>query len=1065
MTKALKIFIPIILALILMPSLDAQSKRKRKSKKKEKKKSSVLRNAYQDMTARYNGYFNAKLILDESLLALKESNKDDFSQTLALFDFDGGDAASSTHAQMNKIIEKCSADIILHPNSKWVDDCYLLLGKARFFKGEYEEALVNFNYIERKFGRSLRKGAKQKKGKVKRNRSLPGFDLGLKMDGPVKADSGKLIEDLKEDRKKKKEEKEKARKEKEKDNKQLKKERAKDKKKLQKEREKEKKRKEKERARIKKMSKEKRRAYIQEQKKKKAEEEAAKLAEEAQAENDKAAEEKAEKAAEEKAAKEAEAEKAAAEKAKEEEEKKQAEEKKEDELGQYDLVDSDLDKANYEKNFLGFLRHKAAKYEGAIWKARTLLSVDRADEAIALLEDVRSEGKMPKKFRGELNALYASAFLHNEDPAKAYAALSEAIKSTKGKKKKARLHFVQAQLSHEKEEYDLALKSYKRVLKSKPSFEMEFHSRLQIADTKMRSGEYTASRVIKDLEKMLKEEKYKNNQDQIYFMMANIAIEGGDVEQAMEYLAQSASNSTVNNDMKARAYLALAELHFEQENYLLSSIYYDSTANILPKDYPEIEDIISRKEILSELAGHIRTVEYEDSLQRLAQLPEDVRNKIIDDLIDDLEQQIEDERLAAEQAANEALESQNNTNGTGTGTWYFYNDAAKSMGYNQFVSLWGNRQLADDWRRGGGGQEADFSNRSESEAEQARFDLAQSGKLSREAFLDDIPFSDEAVEVSNEKIKEALFGSGNIYKDKLENDLKAIDAFTSLNDRFPANKHAIAAAYSLYLLHKKAGNTAKAEQYKKYILANDKSGEYKAVLEDPAAFAKRDKEAEKYYEETYELYLAEQYEEVKNRKTEAIAMFASNSNLLPQFDLLGAFVVGQTEKKEDYIDALKLVKDKYPSHNVGLKAAEILEYISKEEKAEKAKKKTSQFVFKEKTPHYFVLAFAEYVEDINPTIIKFSDHNTSKFKVERLKVTPMLLSPQNQIVLVKTFPNAEKALTYFKQTQAAIPDLLEGVPTNNFSPFVISKTNFAKFFKSKDTESYLEFFEENYLNN
>jgi len=1061
-TKALKIFIPILLALLLMPSLDAQSKRKRKSKKNDKKKSSVLRNAYQDMTARYNGYFNAKLILGESILALKESNKDDFNETLPLFDFAGGDAASSTHAQMNKIIEKCSADIILHPNSKWVDDCYLLLGKARFFKGEYEEALVNFNYIERKFGRSLRKGAKQKKGKVKRNRKMPGFDLGLKVDGPLKGDSGKLIEDIKEERKQNKADKEKARKEKEKDNKALKKERAKDKKKLQKEREKEKKRKEKERARVKKMSKEKRRAYMQEQKKIKAEKAAGKLAEDAQKEKDDVAE-AAKKEAEEKAALEAE------EKKKEEEAaaaKKEAEEKtteKEDELGQYDLVDSELDKVSYDKNFMGFMRHRAAKFEGAVWKARTLLSMDRPDEAIALLEDVRSEGKMPKKLRGEMNALYASAFMQNEDPANAYAALSEAIKSTKGKKKRARLHFVQAQLSHEKAEYDLALKSYKRVLKSKPSFEMEFHSRLQIADTKMRSGEYTAAKVIRDLEKMLKEEKYKNNQDEIYFMMANIAIEGGDVEQAMEYLAQSASNSTVNNDMKARAFLALAELHFEKENYLLSSYYYDSTANILPKDYPDIEDIVSRKEILSELAGHIRTVEYEDSLQRLAQLPEDERNRIIDDIIENLEQQIEDERLAAEAAANEVLDAQNNSAGGGTGTWYFYNDAAKSMGYNQFVSLWGNRSLSDDWRRGGDGGGADFSNRSESEAEQARFDLAQSGKLSREAFLADIPFSKEAVVVSNEKIKDALFGSGNIYKDKLENDPKAIEAFTSLNDRFPDNQHSIPAAYSLYLLHQKAGNTAKAEQYKNYILANDKSGEYKAVLEDPAAFAKRDKEAERFYEETYKLYLEEQYDAVIKRKSEAVAMFASNSTLLPQFDLLDAFVVGQTEAKDNYINALKSVKDKYPSHNVGIKAAEILEYISKEAKEEKKKKKASSFVFKEKTPHYFILAFSEYVNDINQAVTKFSDHNTSKFKVERLKVTPMLLSPKNQIVLVKTFPNATKALTYFKQTRQAIPELLEGVPTNNFEPFVISKTNFAKYFKSKDTESYMEFFEENYL--
>ncbi len=38
--------------------------------------------------------------------------------------------------------------------NKWVDDSYLLIGKARFYRREYLEALETFNYIIQEFPKS-----------------------------------------------------------------------------------------------------------------------------------------------------------------------------------------------------------------------------------------------------------------------------------------------------------------------------------------------------------------------------------------------------------------------------------------------------------------------------------------------------------------------------------------------------------------------------------------------------------------------------------------------------------------------------------------------------------------------------------------------------------------------------------------------------------------------------------------------------------------------------------------------------------------------------------------------
>ena len=56
---------------------------------------------------------------------------------------------------MNKAIEKGSIVIQRHSMNirgkeynKWIDDNYLMIGKAYFYKGEFDEAIKTFNYIK-----------------------------------------------------------------------------------------------------------------------------------------------------------------------------------------------------------------------------------------------------------------------------------------------------------------------------------------------------------------------------------------------------------------------------------------------------------------------------------------------------------------------------------------------------------------------------------------------------------------------------------------------------------------------------------------------------------------------------------------------------------------------------------------------------------------------------------------------------------------------------------------------------------------------------------------------------
>jgi tetratricopeptide (TPR) repeat protein len=126
---------------------------------------------YQGMTARYNIYFNGYESFKAGLVKISRSYQDDYAELLRVFEYSDPSTASLCSSDMERAIQKASKLISLksitskpefkdaHDLSEkdkkllekkeyneWVDDSYLLIGKARFYKHEYKEATSIFNY-------------------------------------------------------------------------------------------------------------------------------------------------------------------------------------------------------------------------------------------------------------------------------------------------------------------------------------------------------------------------------------------------------------------------------------------------------------------------------------------------------------------------------------------------------------------------------------------------------------------------------------------------------------------------------------------------------------------------------------------------------------------------------------------------------------------------------------------------------------------------------------------------------------------------------------------------------
>jgi tetratricopeptide (TPR) repeat protein len=135
-------------------------------------KNTGISRAYHNLTAKYNVLFNGSESFKEGLEKINLEFKDDYSEILPVFKYTGRDVASIVASDMDRTIKKCSKLITLHSitakpkvrdsktlsederaffNRKeynaFVDDAYLLMGKAHFYKKEFSLASEVFRKI------------------------------------------------------------------------------------------------------------------------------------------------------------------------------------------------------------------------------------------------------------------------------------------------------------------------------------------------------------------------------------------------------------------------------------------------------------------------------------------------------------------------------------------------------------------------------------------------------------------------------------------------------------------------------------------------------------------------------------------------------------------------------------------------------------------------------------------------------------------------------------------------------------------------------------------------------
>ena len=311
--------------------------------------------------------------------------------------------------------------------------------------------------------------------------------------------------------------------------------------------------------------------------------------------------------------------------------------------------------------------------ESEIWLARTAIQLEQYAKAQSALDHVRDAKKLPKGFdQGELAAVQAELELKRGKIDDAIMHLERAVELAERKRERVRWAFILAQLYELKGQEEKAIQQYAKVTKMNPPYELAFHAQILQA---LAYNKGDTKGIRKKLKAMLRDDKHIDHFDMIHYALADLDLKERKDSAAIDHLETSVRVSTTDTRQKAKSFLKLADIYFEDRDYLPAQQYYDSTRSLLSEEHLRYQEVDTRARVLGDLVEQLAIIEREDSLQMLMGLDPAELEKKVRGIIRAREDAEEEARRKEESAREQALNAAPPPPAAGTGTrgnWYFY---------------------------------------------------------------------------------------------------------------------------------------------------------------------------------------------------------------------------------------------------------------------------------------------------------------------------------------------------------------------------------------------------------
>ncbi len=728
-------------------------------------------------------------------------------------------------------------------------------------------------------------------------------------------------------------------------------------------------------------------------------------------------------------------------------------------------------------------RRKPIRPLALIWLARTQIEADKLDEARNILQLIEEERLFKKREREDLKDFYEETFaqLHidRENYKEAASKLESAIERKRwllDRNRKERLYFILGQLYHKMGNIEKGNRNFAQVVNYSPPYEMAFQAKIKQA-LSYREGMKNSARIKKQLLKMLKDEKNVDYYDQIYFALAEVELAEGNQEEGVRYLKKSVQADNVSKpQQRTEAHLKLADIHFRKRDYKSAQKHYEKAYGRMDNGHDRYLEVERRANSLSELVQHLNTIEKQDSILELANMDKKERRKRIEDMIEKRVNKAE-QKKQEQRVTKDELRDQNafNSKSGGSSTFYFYNQKAKSKGYNNFKRIWGDRPLQDDWRRSkvGSGKSQAFNDPAADSLE------SEAGVVTDPSYYEkDLPLKGSEKKKTRKKIAQAMYDAALIYREDLEDVDQAMEMFRELVQRFDLKAYTPPAYYQLYRIFLKKEKRSNyfstdqknsSEHYKNIILERYPNSDYAELIRNPDGVEeekKARKKAKAHYQRTLQTYQKGRFDSVIARSNRALSN-GTGEALRAKYMLLKGLSLGRSDSLMAAKKVLNMIIEKHNQQPEAERAKAILKGLeNKKSSSSESEVNIKETPFKKQpdSKHYFCIIVPKGNENASKVKTGVSDFNREYFGNKSLNITSTFLRNKDNLILVKKFKDRKEGMDYYRTfiQRSSVLDILN---MKKSDIFIIAQENFGTMFREQKSDAYMPFFRQVYLNN
>ena len=654
--------------------------------------------------------------------------------------------------------------------------------------------------------------------------------------------------------------------------------------------------------------------------------------------------------------------------------------------------------------------------------------------------------------------------------------------------RRARTTFVLAQCLRSGGEIERAIEQFQAVADMRwEDYEWVFQGNIQQAMTyERRNGNSEA--IVELLEEMLDNKKNDEFQDQIYYALGEVALEDRRRDDSFGLFEQSVAAHVDNDRQLGKGYLKLADLYMEDLEYPTAQAYYDSALVYMDEDNERKEEVSSLASDLTSLVDNLNVIAEVDSMLNICDMDEDMRLRVVDRILREMELDLERQREERE-AARQAAEAAAAADMSGDGMFWPYNGRLRASGLQTFLDVWGDRVLEDDWRRSNKlgnlfSEDGEEGAEGEDSAEEALDPLDPANLPSFDELLASLPCEEEARLVEEGRMAEAYYNAGLDYREKLNDNKKAIETWAELIEALDSSDFHPTAHYQLFRTYLEREieenyqnpfcDDCNSEYWASEILRLYPGSEWARLIEDPEfqdeAEIIREAQREE-YEAFLNRYYLKDYQQVLLDIDEVLARDSANAFECKHRLLRTQCVGGLTSysgERTPYFEALASVVSDCPDTEEAAFAQDLMRKLGVslgDDPTPKEVEETgeqSEFAIQPDNEHYLAIFIPVGRGNGDQVKAKVADFNNSFFGSKRLKVTSNLLDRSTQVVLVKSFPNMGEGMDYYRVFTGNREGLIE-VNSSGYEMVLISNENYVSLFKNKNVIGYAQFFAQQYL--